>query len=199
MYSVGLAHCEATAALSDLGLMERVLKGDEAALAAIYDRYSRLIFTIAQRIVGDRSVAEEVVQDVIHAVWRTAGSFQPGGNPVAWLIGITRHRAIDATRLRSFRTREREHSIEGVDLLAADTPAEEAVERRLLGEQVRAALAALPAAQRESIELAYYGGLSQSEIAERLAVPLGTVKTRMRLGMLRLRFELAPALGANSH
>lgn len=175
----------------DAALIARICRRDEAALAALYDRYHRLIYTVALRIVGDRSMAEEVVQDVFQAAWHSAGSFQAGGSLSAWLIGIARHRAIDLTRSRRFRARAREDALDDARAahseLAADEPADALVLRSVMG----AALAALPGAQRQAIELGYYGGLSHSEIAQRLGEPVGTIKSRVRLGLLKLRELLA--------
>lgn len=181
----------AVAGLSDHTLLAHVVRRDEAALAALYDRYSVLAFTIALRITGDRAVAEEVLQDVFHAVWRSAGGFRPPGSVAAWLVGIARHRAIDATRTASFRARLREHGLGPALELAADDQPEDQAARRLAAERVRAALGRLPRAQREAIALAYYGGLSQTEIAAHTGASLGTVKTRLRLAILSLRRALA--------
>lgn len=175
---------------SDQVLIASVVRRDEAALAALYDRYQALVFTIALRITGDRPVAEEVLQDVFLAVWRTAGGFQPAGSVAAWLVGIARHRAIDATRAATFRARGREQALAPALDLPSDELPEEQVDRRLLAQRVRAALAVLPAAQRQVLELAYYGGFSQIEIAARTGTPLGTVKTRMRLALFHLRRTL---------
>jgi RNA polymerase sigma-70 factor, ECF subfamily len=173
--------------LSDQVLMAHVVSGDEQALAALYDRYRTLTFAIALRITGDYAIAEEVLQDVFLAVWRTAGGFRPSGCVEAWLRGIARHRAIDATRAAVFRARNHEQSLEPALELSAGDDSEEQVARRLDGEHVRAALEQLPFSQREALKLAYYGGMSQAEIAAWLNTPIGTVKTRQRLGLTRLR------------
>jgi RNA polymerase sigma-70 factor (ECF subfamily) len=170
----------------DEELIKRVLRREELALSVIYDRYSRLVYTIALRITGDREASEEVTQDVFQAVWQAAGSFQPGGSFAAWLIGIARHRAIDMTRSRRYRARAREETLEEFVPSAAaahDSQADALVLRTV----IRAAMAELPPAQRQAIELAYYGGLTHVEIAARLGEPIGTVKSRMRLGLTRLR------------
>jgi RNA polymerase sigma-70 factor (ECF subfamily) len=177
----------ATAELSDHELIARVICQDEDALAALYDRYYRLIFAIGLRVTGDQAVAEEVVQDVFHAVWRTAGGFKPTGNPAAWLVGIARHRAIDATRARGVRARRGDHSLNIALEIDNGLLTEVYVEQRLLGEHVREALRQLSPPQREALELAYYAGLTQAEIAVRVGAPLSTVKTRLRLGLLKLR------------
>ena len=169
----------------DEELIARVRWHEEPALATIYDRYSRLIYMIALRIVGDRESAEEVMQDVFQAVWQSAGSFQPSGNFSAWLIGIARHRAIDATRSRRHRARAREELLDD-ERIAIHGGAGEA-DVLMLRAVVRAALAELPASQRQAIELGYYGGLTQNEIAAQIGEPVGTVKSRMRLGLIKLR------------
>lgn len=180
------------AASRDQALIEHVIRHDEAALGELYDRFGALVFTIARRITGDRAVAEEVVQDVFFAVWRTAGSFQPGGSVAAWIVGIARHRAIDATRAATFRARGREHGLEPVLERSAGEVPDEHVERQFLGARVRAALSGLAPTQRQALELTYYNGLSQVEVAARMGAPLGTTKTRLRLGLLHLRRELEP-------
>lgn len=173
--------------LSDEFLIDLIVQREEAALGELYDRYAALVYAIALRITGDRQTAEEVMQDVFQNIWQTAGGFRrQAGLVVHWLIGISRHRAIDA--LRSKRERARRREVTGVDvgtLLPAGV--ESVLEQRILRETVRAALADLPPAQRQAIEMAYYGGLTQSEIAEQLGEPLGTIKTRLRLGLLKLR------------
>jgi RNA polymerase sigma-70 factor, ECF subfamily len=170
----------------DEELIERVRWHEEPALATIYDRYSRLIYTIALRIVGDRELAEEVVQDVFQAVWQSAGSFQPSGNFSAWLIGIARHRAIDATRSRRHRARAREELLDD-ERVAAHGAGDGYADVLMLRAMVRTALAKLPASQRQAIVLGYYGGLTHTEIATQLGEPVGTVKSRMRMGLLKLR------------
>lgn len=176
------------AALRDEELMALVLRRQEAALGALYDRYIRLVYAVALRITGDRETAEEVVQDVFQSIWQTAGSFQPGvGSFSAWLLGIARHRAIDATRSKRERARAREQALDTDRSAGAESHLDDEVARRMLRDAVREALDALPASQRQAIELAYYGGLTRAEIAARLNEPLGTVKTRLRLGLLKLR------------
>jgi RNA polymerase sigma-70 factor, ECF subfamily len=174
----------------DEELIARVCWREEPALGEIYARYGRLVYSVVLRIVGDRGAAEEVVQDVFQAVWQSAGSFQPSGNFSAWLIGIARHRAIDATRSRRYKSRAREDVLDDDRLVgAADSPADALMLRAI----VRGALEQLPASQRQAIELAYYGGLTHAEIAARLGEPVGTVKSRMRIGLTRLRQLLISA------
>lgn len=175
--------------LTDELLIDLIVQREEAALGVLYDRYASLVYAIALRVTGDRQTAEEVMQDVFQSIWQTAGGFQRQSGAVAgWIIGITRHRAIDV--LRSKRERARHREVTGIDertLLPSAGGVEGDVEQRILHEAVRAALADLPSAQRQAIEMAYYGGLTQTEIAERLGEPLGTVKTRLRLGLTKLR------------
>ncbi len=174
-------------------LVERVAAGDADALAELYDGQIRLVFSAACRIVERPTEAEEVVQDVFTYVWKNAARFdRTRGTVAAWLLAITRSRSLD--RLRGRRARP-DASESGNEHLLAQVPANVAnQEQRLLAaadvERLRAALWALPQAEREPIELAYYGGLSQTEIAERLRAPLGTVKTRVRNGLMRLRSAL---------
>jgi len=173
-------------ASTDEELIRRVLRRDEPALGAIYDRYGRLVYTIALRITGDREAAEEVTQDVFQAVWQGAGSFQLSGSFPAWLAGIARHRAIDLIRSRRYRARTREEVLDPA-FAGAATVGDSPVDALALRTVVRTALAELPPTQRQAIELAYYGGLTHVEIAGRLGEPVGTIKSRMRLGLTRLR------------
>jgi len=176
------------ASLRDEELVELVLRHKDAALGAIYDRYGRLVYTVALRITGDRETAEEVVQDVFQNVWQAAGGFQAGlGSFSSWLLGITRHRAIDATRSKRERARAREQNLNEALPVAADTDIEDTVDQSLLRDAVRKALKELPSNQRQAIELAYYGDMTRAQIADQLGEPLGTIKTRMRLGLSKLR------------
>jgi RNA polymerase sigma-70 factor (ECF subfamily) len=168
-------------------LMQQIARGDREAFSRFYDRYASLVFTLAVRLLGVRSEAEDLLQEVFLQVWRQANTYrQERGSPEAWIITITRSRAID--KLRSLRRRDRSvvsaaeaSRAEGDERLARETMASEA---RLT---VHGALAGLPEAQRTVMELAYFDGLTQSEIAARLGEPLGTVKTRMRTAIERLR------------
>lgn len=173
-------------------LISRLVGGDAAAAAELYDRYAGQVLGLARRILRNDSDAEEVVQDVFSQVWRTAGRYQPArGSLTAWLLVITRTRAIDRLRARQARPES-----------VADAFPEEVVasgpsvpDRMLSAEEaarVRDALVALPDAQRTALELAYYEGLTQSEIAARLSEPLGTVKTRIRTALATLRQRLRP-------
>jgi RNA polymerase sigma-70 factor (ECF subfamily) len=167
--------------------------GDQQALAALYDATSRAVYGLLLRILSDPSAAEEVLLDVYTQVWRQAGSYSAArGKPMAWLTTIARSRAID--RLRRGR-QEQMHTapLDEAVRASADAGVEECVLASEVGSVVRAALDALAPEQREVIEMAYYGGMSHSEIAAARGLPLGTVKTRTRLGMMRLREMLRPA------
>lgn len=178
-----------------ISFVQRIAKGDQAALAALYDSTNRLVYGLILRVLGDSSTAEEVLLDVYTQVWRQAATYDTGrGSPLAWLTTIARSRAID--RLRSgWQEQQRK---EPLDLLTdRETGVASPEEMTVASERqrfVRSALALLSPEQREVIELAYYGGLSHSEIAAKLNQPLGTVKTRTRLGMIKLRDALAPLL-----
>jgi RNA polymerase sigma-70 factor (ECF subfamily) len=164
------------------GLLRRTADGDRKALGELFDRFAGFANGLALRILRDRREAEDVVQEVFLQVWRQAERFDAArGTPAAWIGTITRTRALDRLRRRAAR---REEPSEAAPAAASAAPAaEDAL-------AVRAALAALPNDQRREIELAYYEGLTQSEIAQRLGEPLGTVKTRIRSGMMRLREAL---------
>ena len=176
-------------------LINRVAAGDQSALADIYDSTSSLIFGLVLRLLIDRAAAEEVLLDVYKQVWRQAARYDDKrGSPLAWIVTIARSRALD--RLRAFK---REYQLK--QSFAAEPRFNSSPinpeQASAISEQrrmVRAALDALPPEQREVIELAYYSGMSQSEIAEKLDQPLGTVKTRTRLGMMKLRESLSSVM-----
>ncbi|MDX2032391.1 MAG: sigma-70 family RNA polymerase sigma factor [Blastocatellia bacterium] len=181
-------------------LVRKIAAGDQAAMAALYDSTSRLVYGLALRVLGDAATAEEVTLDVYTQVWRQAAAYDTGrGSPLAWLTTIARSRAID--RLRSgWQDQQRKQPLETV----GDAPASAAAgpeEMTVAAERqrfVRQALAQLAPEQREVLELAYYSGLSHSEISAKLNQPLGTVKTRTRLGMIKLREALGPILEARA-
>lgn len=172
----------------DLGLIDGVRHRDQRAIGELYDRHSRLLFGLILRILRDRSEAEDVLQEVFVQIWTRADTYNADlGSPAAWFVGIARNRAID--RLRANGTRFRA-------VMSAPQPSlvESSESRAQLTEQqmaVSRALGALPVKQRLLIEQAYFLGLSQSELAERHKLPLGTVKTRIRTGMLALRQQLS--------
>jgi RNA polymerase sigma-70 factor (ECF subfamily) len=194
---VGFPGRSAESQAEDQRALRRVVDRDSGGLGTLYDRHGRAVFSLALRILGDESDAEEVTQDVFAQAWRRAGQYDESrGTVAAWLLVIARTRAIDRFRARRVRPEGRVQDDGGLTLqqLPATDPdvASEmmAAERGL---RVRRALEALPFLQRVAIELAYFEGLSQREIAERLEQPLGTVKTRMRLGLLKLRDALVEA------
>ena len=173
-------------------LIGKAAAGDQQAVSELYDATSRMVYGLVLRILGDEGAAEEVLLDVYMQVWRQAASYDAGrGAPLAWLATIARSRAID--RLRAGRQHwQRTSSLETVSQQSTGESLEESAYVAELRGVVREALAAISAEQREALELAYYGGLSHSEIAERLGQPLGTVKTRIRLGMMKLRELIKP-------
>lgn len=179
---------------SDADLIGRTANGDARALEVLYDRYSRVVFSFALRTVGDRELAEELLQEVFFRAWKQGRAFDAvRGTFVTWLLTITHNLAIDEVRKRQRRPQRADgQAPETVLAGIADTGSgvEDEVWIGALRETISGALAQLPAPQREAIELAYYQGLTQREIAERLGEPLGTVKTRMRLGMRKLREAL---------
>ena len=176
---------------ADRAVLARVAAGELDALDALYDRYKTMAYSIAYRITNDATLAEDVVQDAFLGAWRNAARYVEGrGSVKTWLLSIVHHRAIDAVRRRRPTTElpERE-DVPPPQLRLPDVWAE--VAAGLDAEAVRAALGVLSDVQREAIELAYYGGLTQQEIADRTGTPLGTVKSRMRLGLLAMRAVLA--------
>lgn len=184
--------------LTDDALVSGIAAGGTDALAcfeAFYARHHRPAFALAYRILnGDHAMAEDVVQESFLALWRYAGSFKPErGNARTWFFSIVHHRTLNAVR----RLRPRMPS-EPIDEMTTELPAGEAydvwmqVTRGLDAERVRAALILLPAEQQEAVALAFLSGYSNTEVAERLGIPLGTVKSRIRLGMQKMRATLAP-------
>jgi RNA polymerase sigma factor (sigma-70 family) len=169
---------------SDETLLARVARGDDDALGSLYDRFGRIAYGLALRIVRDERLAEDAVQDAFLAVWRQAASFRPErANARTWVLTFVHRRAVDLVRREE---RRRAEPLE-VEAEAVTGSTAEAAELRRSREAVQRALAELPDDQRRPIELAYYAGLSQSELAERLGEPLGTIKSRMFTGLKRLR------------
>jgi len=165
-------------------LMERIQARDTAAFEALYDGYHRLVFGIGLRMLGDPALAEDVTQAVFLKVWTSPESFR-GGSFTAWVSRVTRNRALDVLRSRALRP-ESELPAE----LPLDASLDDDVLARLDAERVRDALATLPPEQRSLIELGFFGGITHQELALRTATPLGTVKTRIRSGLRRLRETL---------
>jgi RNA polymerase sigma-70 factor (ECF subfamily) len=171
----------------DRAVLVRVTAGELYALEELYDRYRTMAYSIALRITGDAGAAEDVVQDAFLGVWRHADRYAEGrGSVKTWLLSIVHHRSVDAVRRRRPTTELPEpEASPPPQLILPDVWTE--VAGRIDAETVRVALSALSDVQREALELAYFGGLTQTEIAERTRTPLGTVKSRMRLGLLAMR------------
>ena len=180
--------------VSDVALLQAIARGDEASLARLYDQYRVILFGLLVRILNSREEAEDVLQEVFLQVWRRAGDYdEQRGKPFTWLVTLMRSRAIDRLRVLSARQRL-------ATSVAQDQPAEasDALKETVRSEQkdiVRQALAELPEEQRRTLLLAYFEGLTQTEIAAKLNAPLGTVKTRMRSAMTKLRETLRTQTG----
>jgi len=168
--------------VEDAALVARVRSGDHAAMTELYDRYSSLVYAVALRVLGDTGAAEDVLQEVFLQLWRKPGAFDAARGKLApWLAVIARHRAIDQVRGR------REHTdIEDVTL-SVDAHLEAAADRERAATKVRGVLAGMPAEQRNALEMAFFQGLTHLEIAQQTGDPLGTVKTRIRNGLIQLR------------
>ncbi len=176
-----------------IGLIGRTAEGDETALGALYDKTGSYVYGLAFRVLNDSTMTEEVTMDVYMQVWKQAGKFdQERGNPMVWLTVLARSRAIDRLRVGK-KDRETREPLE--EISDERDEAHDPEQRSVYSEQgriVRQALNSLPSEQRVIIELAYFEGLSQSEISTQIGEPLGTVKTRVRLGMVKLRNLLGP-------
>lgn len=177
----------------DVALIRRMVDADETALGALYDRWVRSLYSLVLHLLNDPDEAEDVVEETFWQAWRKAGSYEPSRGAVStWLLTIGRRKALD--RLRA-RKRHREDPIGSdrsfADIASSSPDPSDDVEGAELRENVRAALKDLPAEQREVLELGYFNGMSQSEIADATGQPLGTVKTRMRLAMQKLREPLS--------
>jgi RNA polymerase sigma-70 factor (ECF subfamily) len=172
-----------TAPSTDDGtLLQRVREGDQSAMAEVFDRYGRAVYSVALRILKDSGHAEDVMQDIFFQIWRNSDSFVPGrGSLGAWLVVVARNRAIDL-----LRRRKPTDSVDEVILASPVNLASEA-EHNAMIEKVQKVLQGLPVEQQRSMELAFFEGLSHAEIAERTGDPLGTVKTRIRLALITLR------------
>lgn len=173
---------------SDEELLECLTRSDLTALDVLYVRYGRMAFALAYRVLGDPEAAEDAVQEAFLAVWRRSASFQAGrGSGRAWLLTVVRNRAIDVVRARESRPRATGALEDAAAFVVSESdPAAEALQN-IEASAVRAALATLPEEQRQAVELAFFGGLSYPEVAARTGAPLGTVKSRMRLAMERMR------------
>jgi RNA polymerase sigma-70 factor, ECF subfamily len=185
---------EALTRLADEDLLTLVERGDPDAFEVIYDRHSTVAFSLAFRLLGDRQSAEDLVQDAFLAVWRGAGGYASNrGSVRTWMLSILHNRGVDRLRTLGAISR-RQEALEQVELRRPDAPdtATLGVESAMAG-SVRDELGTLPAEQHEVLRLAYFGGFTHHEIADMLSLPLGTVKSRMRLGLERLRRGLGAA------
>jgi RNA polymerase sigma factor (sigma-70 family) len=170
--------------LSDEALIALAARGEEPALAALYDRYGRVAYGLALRVLRDTTLAEDAVQEAFLAVWRSAHRYIPErSKPSTWILTFVHRRAVDLVRREERRRADQLTDVESIVGGMVDEEAWLGLER----ERVQAALQKLPDQQREAIELAYYGGFTQTELAERLGQPLGTIKSRMFAGLARLR------------
>ena len=187
----------AVRALADEELMQLVRRGEARAFEVLYDRHSGAAFSLAYRMVGTRSTAEEVVQEAFLALWRANARYDRArGSVRTWILGIVHNRAIDALRRGAVHDRRRAGDEGLEERFAAAEQTDVEVARRDEAREVRSALETLPSDQLRVIELAYFGGFSQSEIASMLDTPVGTVKGRMRLGLAKMRSQLGPAEAA---
>ncbi len=174
-------------------LFSAISRGDERALATLYDQTHGWIHGLCARIVGDEQAAEEVTLDAYMQVWRTAGSYEPGrGSPMAWLVTVARSRAIDKLRTLASRRKREQPFLEGFDAAQQALSPEVLSVDSEMHQRVLQAVSTLPREQSRAIELAFLQGLTHTEIAEKLKEPVGTVKTRIRLGMQKLRDILRP-------
>jgi RNA polymerase sigma-70 factor, ECF subfamily len=187
--------------ISDEQLIAAVAQGDRRAFETLYDRYAPAVFGLSLRTLRDREVAEEAVQEIFWRIWQRAGSFDRSRSFAPWLFGIAHNYCIDELRRRKARPQSVYEDDER-PILSAIPDTVDVSESAVLAEQRRAvqrALRQLPDEQREALELAYFGGLTQQEIATRLGNPLGTIKTRMRLGLQKLRGLLQSQQIADEH
>ena len=176
--------------VDDVQLIRLITQAQSEALHELFDRYNRLVFSVAFAIVGDRGIAEEITLDVFVQVWKRAETYHQDRAKVStWLIAITRHHAIDILRWQKSRPEADSLNWDGISLQNGPVAhnLEEHVEMTMQGDRIRQALSQLPEDQRETLIMAYFRGYTQSEISEVLGQPLGTIKTRIRLGMQKLR------------
>lgn len=177
----------------DRHLLQRTAQGDEEALATLYARYSTPVYSLARYMLGQPALAEEATQDIFLNIWLKAASYDPQrGEPRSWIMSVAHHRVVDLIRSRRrVQSMTDPGGYETLESLPSkQMPTDEEAERNLEKERIRQALSVLPPAQQEAIILAYYEGFSQSEIAQKLEQPLGTIKTRVRLALQKLRSVL---------
>lgn len=181
------------ATLSTEDLLQRVATGDREAFAQLYDRTAPRVFGLVKRLLRDHSQSEEVTQEVFLEIWQTATRYDTSkGGAIAWMLTMTHRRAVDRVRA-SQASRNRDTRIGIRDFPTDFDSVAENVEVRIESERVKEAMMRLTELQRQAVQLAYFGGYSHSEVAAMLSVPIGTVKTRLRDGMIRLRDELGVA------
>jgi RNA polymerase sigma-70 factor, ECF subfamily len=176
----------------DIELLRRIAEGDHSAFSSFYDQYSGLMFSIAVKVLNDPKEAEDVLQEVFMQIWNRADAYDPAlGKPTSWAVTLTRNKAIDRIRASQRRSRLLEQATIEATAMPDDSPS---ANEKLLGrenaEMIRSVVAALPSDQKRAIELAFFSGLTQDEIAKTLQEPLGTIKARIRRGMLKLREKL---------
>jgi RNA polymerase sigma-70 factor (ECF subfamily) len=175
-------------------LVQSIAAGDQLALHALYDRAHRMVFTLVMRLTANRQTAEELTIDVFHDVWRRASGYDPAnGTVLGWIMNQARSRAIDRLRFESRKKRSDGGDMQALAEVAADP--RDLLETREQGRSLRAALAALTADERQAIETTFFGGLTHAEAAARLTQPLGTIKTRIRSGLHKLRRALNAEAG----
>ena len=188
MFLAVLTPKESDEVSSDAALVHRLLQRDVSAFEQLYDRHSRIVYAMVLRILQQTSTAEEVVQDVFLQLWRNASRYQSArGAFVPWLLTLARNRALDHLRLKSERQRRREDQTEEPPPIATSPEYEAALDEKRRAERVRSLIGSLNPQQKKAIEMAYFEGLSHSEIAAALKEPLGTVKSWIRNGLLRLK------------
>jgi RNA polymerase sigma-70 factor (ECF subfamily) len=177
---------------NDVELLRSISEGDRYAFSCFYEQYSKLLFSIAYRILNDEKESEDVLQEVFLQIWDKAGAYNPTlGKPASWAVTLTRNKAIDHIRANQRRSKLLEHASTEMLVRSPGTlTANESVHGRENEELISTAVAELPADQRKAIEMAFFSGLTQNEISETLKEPLGTIKARIRRGMLKLRDRL---------
>jgi len=179
---------------SDAALMQQLIQRVPEALEALYDRHARAVYSLVLRIAQQAANAEEIVQDIFLQLWRKAHLYQPSRGPLEpWLFTLARHRALDFMRLKRERQRRREETLDVQPVAVAAPNPEFIVDRERRAERVRALMRSLPESQRRAIELAFFEGMTHSEVSATLREPLGTVKSWIRTGLLKLREALEEA------
>ncbi|MGI9184659.1 MAG: RNA polymerase sigma factor [Solirubrobacteraceae bacterium] len=182
--------------LADEDLMQLVHEGDQRAFEIIFERHSTVAFSLAYRMCGRRTMAEDIVQEAFLSLWRSGARYDRGrGSVRSWVLGVVHNRTIDAFRRETVRAGRDVADDGALERLPAQERTDAEVQRRDEADQVRSALGELPADQRQVIELAYFGGFSHSQIADMLKLPAGTVKGRMRLGLSKLKISLGGLAG----